>query len=149
MKKALLLGCCLIAAAILLSANKTSTPDTTLSLEGVWDLEHQFLYENDQVSDTLFNRSGYRQVKIYTKGKVMWSRFNPADSNEWFGYGTYEVKDGMLIEHLEYASNSMMKIIDTVAVFKFELVLMEDSYSQISLDSKGRRYNSENYIRIE
>jgi hypothetical protein len=149
MKKALLLVCCLIGAAIFLSANKSNTPQSEMNLEGVWEMEHQYLFENNQVSDTLYNLSGYRQVKIYTKGKVMWTRFNPADSNEWFGYGHYEIVDGYLEEHLEYASNTMMKIIDTVQVFRFELELSKDRYSQITLDNKGNRYNSENYIRLE
>lgn len=149
MKKALLLVCCLIGAAFFLSANKANTPQSEMNIEGVWEMEHQYLFENNQVSDTLYNLSGYRQVKIYTKGKVMWTRFNPADSNEWFGYGSYEVKDGILMEHLEYASNTMMKIIDTVQVFRFELEVSKDRYSQVTLDAKGNRYNSENYIRIE
>lgn len=149
MKKALLLVCCLIGASIFLSANKLNTTATEISLEGVWELEHQYLFENNQVSDTLYNLNGYRQVKIYTKGKVMWTRYNPADSNEWFGYGSYEVKDGILEERLEYASNPMMKIIDTVQVFKFELEVSKNRYSQVSLDENGNRYNSENYTRIE
>ena len=73
------------------------------NLEGVWDLQNQFLYENNEVSDTVVNQNGYRQVKIYSKGKVMWTRYDPADQNEWFGYGTYTIKDNILEERLEYA----------------------------------------------
>jgi len=79
----------------------------------------------------------------------MWSRYNPTDTNEWFGYGTYSVKDGMLEERLEYASNQMMEIVDTVQVFRFELEIEKSSYSQISFDENGNKYNSENYDRIE
>ncbi|MFT4847776.1 MAG: hypothetical protein ACI83B_000297 [Sediminicola sp.] len=43
----------------------------------------------------------------------------------------------------------MMQIIDTTAVFRFELVLGDNTYSGISLDDNGKRYNSENYERIE
>lgn len=150
MKKAILIVCCVIGAMAFISADKNDPlNDNNLSLEGVWELEHQFLYENSQVTDTIMNLNGYRQVKIYTKGKVMWTRFNPADSNEWFGYGHYEVKDGMLEEHLEYASDAMMRIVDTVQVFRFELDLGEKRYSQIVRDSKGDPESSENYIRIE
>ena len=118
-------------------------------LEGVWELEHQFLYDHNEVSDTILNQNGYRQVKIYSKGKVMWTRYDPADQNEWFGYGTYTIKDNMLEERLEYASGTMTKIIDTTDVFKFELVMGKDFYQQIALNKDGSYSNSENYKRIE
>lgn len=125
------------------------TSEEKYNLEGVWDLQNQFLYENNEVSDTVVNQNGYRQVKIYSKGKVMWTRYDPADQNEWFGYGTYTIKDNMLEERLEYASGTMMKIIDTTDVFKFELVMGKDSYQQIALNKDGSYSNSENYKRIE
>jgi hypothetical protein len=150
MKKVILIVCCVIGASAFISADKNdSLNDINLSIEGVWELEHQFLYENNQVKDTIMNLNGYRQVKVYTKGKVMWTRFNPADSNEWFGYGHYTVKDGMLEEHLEYASDAMMRIVDTVQVFRFELDLGEKRYSQIVRDENGDLESSENYVRVE
>ncbi len=149
MKKAILIVCCLIGVTIFISATKTTSTQIEMNLEGVWELEHQFLIENGQVTDTLYNLNGYRQVKIYTKGKIMWTRFNPEDSNEWFGYGSYEVKDGILEEHLEYASDAMMRIVDTVQVFHFELEMTKNTYSQFSLDENGNRDSSENYVRVE
>ncbi len=149
MKKVILILCCVIGAIAFISADKNTTSDNDMSLVGVWELQHQYLYENRQVSDTLMNLNGYRQVKIYTKEKVMWTRFNPADSNEWFGYGTYHIKDGVLEERLEYASDAMMRIVDTVQVFRFDLVVGKNSYSQIVLDEKGDPESSENYTRIE
>lgn len=147
-KLSLILGFLLILV-VFISATVKDQPAHDPSLEGVWDLKHQYLYENNEILDTLYNLNGYRQVKIYTKGKVMWSRFNPTDTNEWFGYGSYKIVDGYLEERLEYASNSMMQIVDTVQVFRFELEINSDSYSQISLDDNGNRYNAENYSRIE
>ncbi|WP_299252531.1 hypothetical protein [uncultured Aquimarina sp.] len=130
--------------------NTNSTPSIDVyNLEGVWNLKHQLLYDQNQVSDTIFNTNGYRQVKVYSKGKVMWTRFDPADSNEWFGYGSYVIKGNILEERLEYASGPMMKIIDTIQVFKFELVMDKNSYQQITVDENGQYYQSENYIRIE
>jgi len=149
MKKLTLLTCCLLSLFVFISATHNESPPTANSLEGVWNLEHQYIFENNEILDTLYNLNGYRQVKMYSKGKVMWSRYNPTDTNEWFGYGSYTVKDGILEERLEYASNQMMKIIDTVQVFRFELEMGKNTYSQISLDEKGNRYNSENYLRIE
>jgi hypothetical protein len=149
MKKVMLIVCCVVGALAFISADRNTSSNSEMTLEGVWELQHQFLYENNVVRDTIMNLNGYRQVKIYTKGKVMWTRFNPADSNEWFGYGTYEVKDGKLVEQLEYASDAMMRIVDTVQVFRFDLDLGKDRYSQIVLDKNGDPESSENYTRLE
>ncbi|MEZ4779752.1 MAG: hypothetical protein R2786_10260 [Flavobacteriaceae bacterium] len=149
MKKFALLAFSLVLALLSISAIETDSIQSNYSLEGVWEMEHQYIYENNEILDTIYNLNGYRQVKMYSKGKVMWSRYNPTDTNEWFGYGTYHVKDGILEEQLEYASNEMMKIVDTVQVFRFELKIDKDSYSQISFDNDGKKYNSENYKRIE
>lgn len=142
----------LIASTLLMTSAGISdkpNPEVKYNLEGVWELQHQFLFDHNEVSDTVPNQNGYRQVKIYSKGKVMWTRYDPADKNEWFGYGTYTIKDNMLEERLEYASGPMMKIIDTTEVFKFELVIDKKSYQQIALNKDGSYFNSENYRRIE
>ena len=86
---------------------------------------------------------------MFTKDRVMWTRSAPIDSVEWFGYGRYIVADDKLIETLEYGSASMMKIIDTMRMFTFELQITEDSYRQITLDENGDRFSSENYKRID
>ncbi len=127
----------------------TSNYQTEPSLEGTWELVNRFNYDGQNVMDTLHNTNGYRQVKIYSKGKVMWTRYSPQDPAEWFGFGSYTNTENELEERLEYASKTMMKIVDTVQVFKFELVLYKDSYSQITLDKEGNRTFSENYKRID
>ena len=136
-------------ALVLIAASGSEDSDTLHSLDGVWELQHQFIYEDNQVQDTLYNLEGYRQVKMYSRGKVMWTRYNPVDTDQWFGYGTYELKGNYLEERLEYASNAMMKIVDTVQVFRFELEIDDDHYSQISVDPDGTRHVAENYKRIE
>lgn len=149
MKKISILVCCLVGSILFIAAVKKNDPPALHSLEGVWELKHQYLFENNEITDTLFDLNGKRQVKIYSKGKVMWARYSPSDINEWFGYGSYEIVDGMLEEHLEFASIEMMKIVDTVQVFRFVLEMGNNKYSQISLDAKGNKYNSENYEKIE
>ena len=149
MKKFSLIAFCLLCALVFISTTKKNDPINVHSLEGVWELKHQYIFENNEILDTMYNFNGYRQVKMYSRGKVMWSRFNPTDTNEWFGYGTYHIVDGFLEERLEYASNSMMEIVDTVQVFRFILEMGDKTYSQISLDENGNKYNAENYDRIE
>ncbi|MFS4418650.1 hypothetical protein [Maribacter sp. 2307ULW6-5] len=119
------------------------------TLEGTWELIDRYNYDESGVTDTLHNINGYRQVKIYSKGKVMWTRYSPDDPAEWFGYGSYTHTDSTLMERLEFASATMMDIRDTVKVFEFELILDDDTYSQITTDAEGNRTFSENYRRID
>lgn len=119
------------------------------SIQGVWELVDRYTYDGSHVTDTIKNTNGYRQIKMYGSDKVMWTRFVPVDSIEWFGYGSYYTTDSALVETLEYGSNSMMKIIDTMRKFKFKLVIDSNSYSQITLDDQGNPMFSENYKRLE
>ena len=142
-----------IAIALFLLISSTafisSKPQIANSLEGTWELVNRYNWEDGNVSDTLPNTNGYRQVKIYSKGKVMWTRYSPDDPSEWFGYGSYSNTENELEERLEYGSKAMMAIQDTVEVFKFELQLDKDSYSQFTVDENGTRSFSENYRRID
>lgn len=148
MKALLLFSCYLMVATLVLGDGRNMT-DEKISLEGVWELQNQQMYENGIVSEVMENQNGYRQVKMYSKGKVMWTRNDPSDSNEWFGYGTYTIQNGMLEERLEYASGPMMKIVDTTQVFRFELVMEKNTYQQIELDENGNRFQGESYVRLE
>ena len=124
---------------------KTTNP----SLEGTWELINRYNYDDSGISDTLQNVNGYRQIKIYSKGKVMWTRYSPDDPAEWFGYGSYSNTENRLTEQLEFGSAAMMGIRDTVKIFEFDLILDEDTYSQITTDEEGNRSYSENYRRID
>ncbi|MAZ28477.1 MAG: hypothetical protein CL868_15540 [Cytophagaceae bacterium] len=143
----------LFPLAILLGIFSFSTLESpspeTATIKGAWELVDFYYYEDNEVMDTVIPTKGYRQVKVFTKDRVMWTRSAPIDSVEWFGYGRYIVADDKLIETLEYGSASMMKIIDTMRMFTFELQITEDSYRQITLDENGDRFSSENYKRID
>ena len=148
MKKLIGLAC-LMLTLVTVTGLTSSTTQTENSLEGTWELINRFNWDGANVADTIPNTNGYRQIKIYSKGKVMWTRYAPDDPNEWFGYGSYETTDSSLTERLEYGSDIMMKIQDTVQVFQFELQLEKDAYRQITLDENGNRTFSENYRRID
>ncbi|RXG23383.1 hypothetical protein [Leeuwenhoekiella aequorea] len=124
------------------------TPVET-SIQGTWELKDFYYYDDNKIIDTVGATDGYRQIKMYTNDRVMWTRYVPKDSVEWFGYGKYSVSNDQLIETLEYGSESMMEVIDTLRIFTFELEYTDNSYSQISTDAEGNRIFSENYIRIE
>jgi hypothetical protein len=142
----------LFLTLMLVSTTKIETEkkiNHELSMEGTWELINRFNYDGISVTDTIQNINGYRQVKIYSKGKVMWTRYSPDDAAEWFGYGSYSNTANELEERLEFGSKNMMIIQDTVQVFKFELQLDEDNYRQITVDDDGKRIFSENYARID
>ncbi|MDC6365139.1 MULTISPECIES: hypothetical protein [Flavobacteriaceae] len=137
---------------ILISATEFESPKpiNMHSIEGTWELQGFYNYDDGiNISDTVPKADGYRQVKMFYNGKVMWSRYAPQDSLEWFGYGKYRITTDSLVETLEYGSASMMSALDTLRVFTFELQLNGNTYSQISFDEEGNRTFSENYKRID
>lgn len=150
MKKLLTMAFSIFVLVVTTSMISSKQQTTTIpSLEGTWELINRYSYDDNQISDTLQNVNGYRQIKIFSKGKVMWTRYSPDDPAEWFGYGSYSNTEDRLKEQLEFGSATMMGIRDTVQVFEFDLILDEDTYSQITTDSEGNRSFSENYRRID
>ena len=127
----------------------TSEPINMHSIEGTWELQSFYNYDDGvNVSDTVPKTAGYRQVKMYYGGRVMWSRYVPNEPNGRFGYGSYFITEDELHETIIYGDAEMMKALDTLTEFVFELQLNGDTYSQISLDEEGNRTFSENYKRI-
>ena len=119
------------------------------TLEGTWELVGYYNYLDNEIIDSFKVTNGYRQVKMYTSSKVMWSKDVPTDSTEWFGFGHYKATDSSLTETLDYGSNMMRQIIDERKAFNYELEISNKRYSQIELDEQGNRIYSENYLRIE
>lgn len=148
MKK--LLGLVLLML-VFTSATKLASPKTEPfhSIEGTWELESFYSYDGEDISDTIAKADGYRQVKMYSKGKIMWTRYVPEDPKGRFGYGSYRISENELVETIEYGDNDMMKALDTMRNFTFELILKADTFSQITLDEEGNRTSSENYTRID
>jgi hypothetical protein len=148
MKK--VLGWALLAVVfVTTTAISTSTPETMHSIEGTWELQSFYNYDGQNIMDTTELVDGYRQVKMYYGGKVMWSRTDPNDTIGRFGYGSYRITQDELIEVIEYGDHYMMEALDTIRQFTFELVLGDDTYSQINYDEEGNRTFSENYKRVK
>ena len=131
------------------TAVKTELKENVNGLKGTWELVGFYNYKDNKVVDSFKTSDKSRQLKMYTDTKVMWSKHKPADSSEWFGYGTYNYKDNMLTEVLEFGSAVMDEVIAEKKEFKFELTLQKDRFQQIELDEDGNRIYSENYIRVE
>lgn len=135
----------------------TPTPETIVEkvssrtpLEGTWELVSYYNYVNDKIQDSSLASKDHRQVKMFTKEHVMWSKKRPIDSTEWFAYGDYKIEGNKLIEHLEYGSKTMMPIILERDDFIYELHQDNPNrFSQIELDDEGHRIYSENYMRLD
>lgn len=118
-------------------------------LNGTWELVSFYNYKDNVAVDSFKSSSKSRQLKIYTDTRVMWCKHKPADSSEWFGYGTYNYHDNTLTEVLDFGSEIMNDVIAERKEFKFELQLKPNHFQQIELDEEGNRIYSENYKRVE
>ncbi len=129
--------------------NNNTENNQQQDLAGAWELVGYYNYVDNKVTDSFNKTEGYRQVKMYTNSKVMWSKSIPSDSSEWFGYGSYNLNGNELIEILDYGSEMMSKIIQEKKEFTYELIIKENRFSQIEMDEEGNRIYAENYQRIE
>lgn len=124
-------------------ANKSKT------LKGTWELTKFYNYQDNRVVDSFETNPEFRQLKMFTDSKVMWCKHRPADSSEWFGYGTFNYNGDQLTEVLDFGSAIMNDVIEEKKQFIFELVLEPNRFEQIELDDDGNKVYSENYVRIE
>ena len=129
--------------------NALETASDFHTLEGAWELVSYLNFGEDGSVDTIPSSSTNKQIKMYSPTKVMWSRTRLSDSIDWFAYGDYNVKNGILTEILDYGSKSMNEIIKDKTEFSFNLNISENEFSQVELDSAGHPILAENYIRIE
>ncbi|MDP5082298.1 MAG: hypothetical protein NWP87_06545 [Winogradskyella sp.] len=120
-----------------------------LSLKGSWELKGFYNYQDNKVVDSFSNNTISRQIKMFSDTKVMWCKLRPADSTEFFGYGSYTYEDGQLTEVLDFGSSFMNEVIAEQKEFNFQLHIFPDRFEQIELDEEGNKIFSENYIRIE
>lgn len=127
----------------------TEATEEKLSLKGSWELKGFYNYQDNIVVDSFSNNTISRQIKMFSDTKVMWCKLRPADSTEFFGYGSYIYEDGMLTEILDFGSSFMNDVIAEQKEFNFQLQLSPNHFEQIELDEEGNKIYSENYVRIE
>ncbi len=130
------------------STMKTNS-ESHSELKGTWELVGFYNFKDNVIVDSFKANPNFRQLKMYTDTKVMWCKHLPADSSEWFGYGTYKFKNDTLSEVLDFGSAVMDEVIAEKKKFRFEITLTENRFEQIELDEEGNRIYSENYKRIE
>ncbi|WP_426429769.1 hypothetical protein ACPX19_09510 [Winogradskyella sp. HB-48] len=131
------------------SSSNTELNDKLVDLKGTWELTGFYNYKDNVVVDSFKMNPDFRQLKMYTDTKVMWCKHRPADSSEWFGYGTYIYDGDQLTEVLDFGSAVMNEVIEEKKRFVFDLDLYPNKFQQIELDDEGNRIYSENYVRVE
>lgn len=150
--------CTLLILLVLLSCNtdkKISTTNknpkntTKTVLEGNWEMVGFYNYRDDKIVDSFKTNEGYRQVKMFNKNKVMWSKLVPSDSIEWFGFGSYTATDSTLTEVMQYGSKVMNTVIAEQKEFNYKLIVTKNTFSQISINEDGSKIYSENYVRLD
>lgn len=125
------------------------TPPEKPSLKGAWELVSFLNYNEDGTADTIKSSNDYRQIKMYSETKIMWSRLRAWDSLDWFGVGDYTFKDSVLSESLDYGSKAMASRINEKKPFVFKILIDENNFTQIEIDSLGNPIIAEIYKRIE
>ncbi|MGB5419818.1 hypothetical protein [Algibacter sp.] len=156
MKKIFLIIC----IGLIISCNGNSKADKEVintskaesdmnTLEGAWKLVSFVNYGENGTRDTILSSDTNKQIKMYSKTKVMWSRTRIFDTIDWFAYGDYTVRDGILTEILDYGSKSMNEVIKDKTEFSFDVTIGENEFTQTEIDSLGHPIISENYIRLE
>ena len=134
------------------SSNENNEPpinSENTSLQGAWELVSYYNYRENGEIDTILSSKDNQQIKIYSDSKVMWGRERTSDTLDWFGYGNYSIKSDSLIEVLDFGSKAMNNIIKNNKEFIFKIVIGEDTFSQIQIDSVGNLIYAENYVRLE
>jgi hypothetical protein len=134
---------------IAISSHTTLKPHGMHTIEGTWELQSFYNFDGQNITDTIPTAEGYRQIKMYYNGKVMWARVDPRAPTGRFGYGTYRITDTELTEKIEFGDAAFMAALDTMRIFTFELQLKDETFSQITVDEDGNRTFSENYLRID
>ncbi|WP_166961623.1 hypothetical protein [Yeosuana marina] len=132
-----------------IESNDMKSSSGKLTMNGAWKLISYYNYKDNQVIDTIKASDDYKQIKMYTNSKVMWSRFKDSDSVDWFGYGDYKIDNDSLIEIIDFGSKSMNQAIKEQKKFVFDLKLDKNNFSQVQIDDSGNPIYAENYIRIE
>ncbi len=131
------------------TANTQQQTSDLPSLKGAWELVSFLNYSTNGTADTIKTSNTFKQMKMFSESKIMWSRLRTDDSLDWFGVGDYTFKNGVLTENLEYGSKAMFKRIKANKIFDFEIVFNKNSFTQIEKDSLGHPIYAETYQRVK
>ncbi len=92
----------IVFSVFLLCSACNQTTESVDPVEGVWERSVRYWVLDD---DTIYaDPTPGSQHKIYYDGYVMWTADPAPDSSEWYGYGTYQLNNNILVEKLSTMS---------------------------------------------
>lgn len=105
-----------------------------LKMQGAYSIKSQTV--NYGAKDTVINR---KQMKIFTDDHVIFAAMRLPDSLASYGIGTYDIKDGNVIEHFFYTSGNAARR-DT---FILKIDNSANGYKQLydHVSSQNRKYS--------
>ncbi|MDQ3844111.1 MAG: hypothetical protein M3342_08880, partial [Bacteroidota bacterium] len=113
-----------------------------LTVQGAYTMLRQVA--NDGTKDSLL---GTEQLKIYTDRYMMYARPHPTDSLGDYGIGTYEIKNGKVVEHVFYTAADGAQN----NTFELDIKKTGDGYSQVFVvpEYQGKRWTvTEDYKSV-
>jgi hypothetical protein len=131
-------------------------------IDGVWERKGTIQFVNGKPVDTLFygiddtgEEEGFRNVKVYSEGNVLWVNNANDKANPWGapgGYGKFEISKDTLTEFMSHGCGGMGAMLqyqkDSLGVsslkFPFGYYLDDNTYTQLG----GRVPNTENNIQF-
>lgn len=105
-----------------------------LKMQGAYSIKSQTV--NYGKTDTVINR---KQMKIFTDDHVIYAAMRLPDSLASYGIGTYEIKDGDVIEHFFYTSGNAARR-DTF-ILKIDQSANGYKQSYDHLSAQNRKYS--------
>lgn len=112
---------CLLASANSINAQGKSKA-TGPQMKGAYMMQRQVM--NDGTRDSVVNTE---QLKIFTDRYMMYAHALPNDSLGAYGIGTYETKNGKVLEHVFFTSDSGARN----STFELAITKRNDGYSQV------------------
>jgi hypothetical protein len=110
---------------IFVACNEITKPKDQIN--GVWETTHVYVLAN---GDTVYSSDTDVIHKIYLDGYVMWTANPASDSSEWYGYGTYKLKNDTIIENLLSMSLPMKAQTDSKGEFIIKFNYDENNFKQ-------------------
>ncbi|ANE52664.1 hypothetical protein [Flavisolibacter tropicus] len=127
----------LLAFTTVTNAQNKNTGNSK-SMQGAYLMQRQVI--NDGKKDSVMNT---QQLKIFTDRYMMYAHSLPDDSLGMYGIGTYEIKNGKVIEHVFFTSDSGARN----SSFELAITKKNDGYTQV-INFNGQGVLTEDYKTV-
>lgn len=102
------------------------------ALTGMWSMK-QVVVTDNFTSDTIWVDNDRVQRKLFIDGNIMWANESPADSVQWFGYGTYTINGDRFTETMLSGSMSFRSSMaaDGNNIFEMSYEVSDEMFTQV------------------